>query len=549
MPVPVPQAESSRPHPVVLVPYDPAWPRRFAEDREAIARALGDHAVAIEPIGSTAVPGLLAKPVLDIMVGIRRLSETPACVAALEPLGYVYRPDAEAEIPDRRYFDKGPPGGRTHHLHVVEFAGPFWMRQLLFRNFLRQHADRAAAYGTLKAELAAKFTVDRAGYTDAKGPFIQTVVADARREFAGPGPWRVIFHVDMDAFYVSVERRRNPDLAGKAVVVGAEPKGGKGRGVVMACSYEARARGVRSGMPISMAWRKLPDAVFLPPDYDLYGSVSESVMGILQEHADVFEHLSIDEAFLDVTSKVRGFDDAADYARRVKAAVLEREGLACTVGVAPNKSAAEIASDLAKPDGLMVVRPEEVALFLAPLPVTRISGVGTKTAQVLEHAGVTTIGQLAAFPGAELKKLLGKNAVWLWGIARGIEQMPVEERPDPKSISVERTFDRDVADWSVALGTLDSIAHNVYLRAKAQGAAFRTVGIKIRFEGFQTFLRERTLGGHVLDERVLADVARDLAKEFESRARKVRLLGIRVTGLVRPKAKQPTLAAFGDPDR
>ncbi len=359
-------------------------------------------------------------------------------------------------------------------------------------------------------------------------------------------PPRVILHVDMDAFYVSVERRENPALVGQSVIVGADPKGGKGRGVVMACSYEAREQGVRSGMPISMAWRKLPGAVFLPPNYDLYGSVSESVMDVLREHADVFEHLSIDEAFLDVTSKVRGFEDAAGYARRVKAAVREREGLACTIGVAPNKSTAKIASDLAKPDGLRVVRPEEVAAFLAPLPVTRISGVGTKTAQILEHAGVRTIGELAAFPGAELKKMLGKNSVWLWGLAKGIEQMPVEERPDPKSISVERTFDRDVADWSVVLATLDSIAHNVFLRAKKQGASFQTIGIKIRFEAFQTFLRERTLGGHVLDEAVLAQVARDLVKEFESRGRSVRLLGIRVTGLIRPKSEQPTLAAFDD---
>ena len=357
---------------------------------------------------------------------------------------------------------------------------------------------------------------------------------------------RVIFHVDMDAFYVSVERRENPELLGRSVIVGADPRGGKGRGVVMACSYEARGLGIRSGMPISMAWKKLPDAVYLPPNYDLYGSVSESVMGVLREHADVLEHLSIDEAFLDVTSKVNGFEGAAEYARKVKAAVREREGLACTIGAAPNKSTAKIASDLAKPDGLKVVRPEEVAAFLAPLPVTRISGVGTKTAAILEHAGVTTIGQLAAFPGSDLKKLLGKNAVWLWGIAKGIEQMPVEERPDPKSISVERTFDRDVADWSVVIRTLDSIAHNVYLRAKGQGASFQTVGIKIRFEGFQTHLRERKLPSHLQDEAALAQVARDLAREFESRGRKVRLLGIRVTDLVRPKTRQPTLTAFDD---
>ncbi len=538
--------ESSRSYPVVLVPYDPSWPARFKEEKQAIGTVLGDHALAIEHVGSTAVPGLVSKPTIDIMVGIRRLRDAPPCIAAIETLGYVYRPDMEDVFPERRFFHKGPPGNRSHHIHMVEFGSPFWMRHLLFRDFLRAHPDRAAAYGALKQELAAQHTADRDAYTDAKAPFIEAAVADARQEFAGPGPWRVIFHVDMDAFYVSVERRENADLVGKPVIVGADPQGGKGRGVVMACSYEARGLGIRSGMPISMAWKKLPDAVYLPPNYDLYGSVSESVIGVLREHADILEHLSIDEAFLDVTSKVAGFDAASDYARQVKAAVREREGLACTIGVAPNKSAAKIASDLAKPDGLLVVRPEEVALLLAPLPVTRISGVGTKTAQVLEHAGVRTIGQLAAFPGGELKKLLGRNAVWLWGIARGIEQMPVEERPDPKSISVERTFDRDVADWSVALGTLDSIAHNVYLRAKKQGAAFRTIGIKIRFEGFQTFLRERTLGSHVLDEKVLADVARDLVKEFETRGRKVRLLGIRVTGLVRPQASQPALASFED---
>lgn len=357
---------------------------------------------------------------------------------------------------------------------------------------------------------------------------------------------RVIFHVDMDAFYVSVERRENPELAGKPVIVGADPKGGKGRGVVMACSYEAREIGIRSGMPISMAWRKAPDAVYLPPNYDLYGSVSESVMDVLREHADVLEHVSIDEAFLDVSSKVSGFGEAEAHAKRVKASVRAREGLACTIGVAPNKSTAKIASDLAKPDGLRVVRPKEVAAFLDPLPVTKISGVGPKTAAILEHAGVRTIGELARFRGNDLKKLLGRNAVWLWGIARGLEQLPVEERPDPKSISVERTFERDVSDWPVIEETLRDVAHNVFLRARAQGAEFRTIGIKIRFEGFQTHLRDRTLASHALDEKILSDVAVELLQDFWSKGRKVRLLGVRVMNLQRPRTKQPRLTAFGD---
>jgi nucleotidyltransferase/DNA polymerase involved in DNA repair len=348
----------------------------------------------------------------------------------------------------------------------------------------------------------------------------------------------------MDAFYVSVERRENPELNGKVVIVGADPKSGAGRGVVMACSYEAREMGIRSGMPIGMAWRKVPTAVYLRPNYELYGAVSESVVNVLQSYADVLEHVSIDEAFLDVTSKVRGFDGAPEYATRVKAAVREREGLACTIGVAPNKSVAKIASDLAKPDGLKVVRPEEVVTFLDPLPVTKISGVGTKTAELLERVGVRTIGELARFPGAELKKILGKNSVWLWGIARGLEELPVEERPDPKSISVERTFDRDVSEWTVVQETLRDVAHNVFLRARAQGATFRTIGIKIRFEGFQTHLRERTLASHVLDEEVLTHVTQELAEEFADRKRRVRLLGVRVTHLQRPKTKQPQLSSF-----
>ncbi len=355
---------------------------------------------------------------------------------------------------------------------------------------------------------------------------------------------RVIFHVDMDAFYVSVERRENPDLVGKTVIVGADPKGGRGRGVVMAASYEARQLGVRSGMPISTAWHKLPQATYLRPNYDLYAAASESVIDVLRSHADILEHVSIDEAFLDVTSKVKGFDDAADYALRVKAAVKERERLACTIGVAPNKSVAKMASDLAKPDGLKVVRPEEVNAFLDPLPVTRISGVGAKTAAMLERVGVRTIGDLARFPGAELKKLMGKNSVWLWAIARGIEELPVEERPDPKSISVERTFDKDVADWPRIESTIRDVAHNVFLRARAQGATFRTVGIKIRFEGFQTHLRERTLASHVLDETVLADVCVELAKEFAEGNHRFRLIGVRVTKLQRPKTRQPQLTAF-----
>ena len=351
---------------------------------------------------------------------------------------------------------------------------------------------------------------------------------------------RIILHVDLDSFYAAVEVRERPEFRGKPLIVGADPKGGKGRGVVMAASYEARAQGVKAGMPISLAWRRMPDAVYRRPDYDLYGSVSESVMSVLREFADRFEQASIDEAYLDVTAKTT-WDAVRDYAQAVKAAVRDREGLTCSLGAAPNKSTAKIAAAQEKPDGLTIVPPETTKAFLAPLAVSAISGVGEKTERVLAGLGIRTIGDLAAYPGTELTKALGRNAVWLWGIANGLEELPIEERGDPKSISVERTFERDVEDWSEVLETLDSVADNVHVRAREAQMTFRTVGIKVRFEGFVTHTRDRTLPTWILDREVLMSIARELIAEFEDRRRPVRMLGVRVSNLRRPKGRQASL--------
>ena len=351
---------------------------------------------------------------------------------------------------------------------------------------------------------------------------------------------RIVLHVDLDSFYTAVEVRKHPELHGKPVIVGADPKGGKGRGVVMASSYEARAQGVKAGMPISLAWRKLPEAVYRRPNYELYGTVSESVMNALREFADRFEQASIDEAYLDVTAKT-SWKGVRDHAMAVKRAVRDREGLTCSVGAAPNKSTAKIAAALQKPDGLTVVPPEEVKAFLAPLAVNAISGVGEKTERVLADLGIRTIGDLAAYPGKDLTKVLGRNAVWLWAIANGIEELPVEERPDPKSISVERTFEHDVSDWSEVLDTLDSVAGNVYLRSRNAQMSFRTVGIKIRFEGFVTHTRDRTLPTWTLDREVLLEVVREQIAEFRERGRPVRMLGVRVSNLQKPTGKQASL--------
>lgn len=352
---------------------------------------------------------------------------------------------------------------------------------------------------------------------------------------------RLVLHVDMDAFYVSAERLRTPDLVGKAVIIGADPRGGKGRGVVAACSYEAREKGVHSAMPISIAYRKAPEAVYLRPDFSYYGRVSDRVMRVLRGFGDAFEQVSIDEAFLDVTSRARDFDEAEALARRVKATVQKETGLTCSIGVAPNKSMAKIASDMEKPDGLTVVRPERVEAFLAPLPVTKIPGVGPKTQAALKAMGVETIGQLAQRPPGDLTAAFGKGGVWLWAIATGREEAPVEEEREPKSFSAEHTFEENLDDWDRILEALPPLVEDVHWRVRDDGYLFRTVGIKIRFEDFQTHTRDRTLTAFSNDRGVIETVARELLQEFHGADRKVRLLGVRVASLKKIEAAQETL--------
>lgn len=355
---------------------------------------------------------------------------------------------------------------------------------------------------------------------------------------------RIILHVDMDAFYVAAERLRDADLEGQPVIIGADPKEGKGRGVVAACSYEARERGVHSAQPISVAYRKAPDAVFLRPDFSYYGQVSNRVMAVLQEFADAFEQVSIDEAFLDVSSRVEDHDGGEALARRIKEAVQREVGLTCSIGMAPNKSIAKIASDMEKPDGLTVVRPEEVEAFLAPLPVAKIPGVGPKTRKVLEEMGAETIGALAQRTPGELTDAFGKGGVWLWAIATGREEAPVEEEREPKSFSAEHTFERNLDDWERILDAVPPLVDDVHWRVRDDDFLYRTVSIKVRFENFDTYTRDRTLSAYANDRETIERVARELLREFQADERKVRLLGVRVAGLKRTEPGQETLSRW-----
>jgi DNA polymerase IV (DinB-like DNA polymerase) len=344
-------------------------------------------------------------------------------------------------------------------------------------------------------------------------------------------PSRVLFHVDIDSFYPSVEIRENPKLKGKAVIVGANPKGGRGRGVVVSCSYEARKLGIRSGMPISRAYRIAKEnAMYLRPNFPLYSNVSKKIMNLLRGFADKFEQVSIDEAFLDVTEKVHmDYEEARSYAIEIKTKLESEQKLTCSIGVAPNKSSAKIASDFQKPDGLTVVPPDRVKTFLAPLPCRAISGIGSKTEAFLDSIGVKTIGDLQQVPGKDLVKYFGKTGVWLWGVANGLEQIEVKERP-MRSLGAEHTFENDIGDRVELVSKLEELVNRLHVRIMSANVKFRVVGIRIRFTHFQTFSRENTLPTFTSEKQVILSEAKNLLREFDKKKDRVRLIGVYVSG-------------------
>jgi DNA polymerase IV (DinB-like DNA polymerase) len=354
---------------------------------------------------------------------------------------------------------------------------------------------------------------------------------------------RIILHVDMDSFYASVEQHRDPSLKGCPVVVGSDPKGGIGRGVVSTCSYEAREFGIHSGLPISRAYKLCPDAVYLRVDMQLYKEVSRRVMEILRSEAGRFQQVSVDEAYLDISEKVRDHKGAVNVAREIKAQIKEQEGLTCSIGIAPTRSAAKIASDLDKPDGLTVVEPDMVAAFLEPLEVRRLQGIGRKNEEILQGLGIRTIGQLARFDRYKLVDVFGKWGAGMHLLAQGVDDSEVEERGVTRSVSREHTFDMDTGDSIVLYEALDNIAGLVHKSLQKNGFSFRTVSVKVRQADFTTFTRARTLDHDTRDLETIRQVSGELVREFFD-SRKIRLLGIRLSNLGKNKLRQTTLEDF-----
>lgn len=355
-----------------------------------------------------------------------------------------------------------------------------------------------------------------------------------------PARQRIILHLDMDSFYASVEMQARPELRNKPVVIGADPRQGRGRGVVSTCSYEARAFGIRSAMPVSQAFVLCPHAVFLPPDFGRYAKVSSEVMTIVRSYGFRFQQVSIDEAFVDI-SPLGSFSSASALAGQISVEIERDLGITCSVGIAPSKLVAKIASDFKKPRGITVVEPGEMQAFLAPLAVRKIPGIGRKAELALFNLGIRTIGDLAAYDIRKLVASFGRGAAALHEMARGIDENEVEERSEARSISREITFESDIDDPTQLSQTIDALAEEVFLGLAGEDLRCRTLTLKVRYQGYITRTRARTLPHYTQNKKSLLACAHSLLREVLEDDRKVRLLGLRLSSFEKPDPRQMTL--------
>lgn len=353
-----------------------------------------------------------------------------------------------------------------------------------------------------------------------------------------PGTTRAIIHLDLDAFYASVEILENPDLAGKPVLIGGHPQG---RGVVAAASYAARAFGIRSAMPMSRAVALCPEAIILPARFSRYSDYSRRVMEILRRATPLVEQMSIDEAFLDVTELVPAWETAVELAQKLQRQVREQVGLSASLGVASNRLVAKIASDHDKPGGVTVVPPGQEESFLAPLPVRVLWGVGPVMAGKLAELGVSTVGDLARLPEETLSRRFGKHGRALARQARGIDRSPVITEHQCRSISQERTFQRDVADPQTLHEQLQKMSNRVAARLLRHELVAGTVGIKLRYSDFATLTRQMALAVPTADERLISQAASTLLDKTWRKGRPVRLLGVSAQRLSKPAGQLPLL--------
>jgi DNA polymerase-4 len=353
----------------------------------------------------------------------------------------------------------------------------------------------------------------------------------------------MILHVDMDAFYASVELRDHPDLVGKPVVVGGSPKG---RGVIAAASYEARKFGLHSAMPAAKAIKLCPQAVFIKPRMAHYSAISNQLREIFSRFTSLVEPLAFDEAFLDVSGCEKLFGDATSIGQQIQQTIQSELRLTASVGVAPNKFLAKVASDLKKPAGFVVVATDTVEAFLDQLPIARVWGIGPKTETKFQKLGVQRIGQLRALPKATLKQLFGLNADHFWRLARGIDSRPVVPDRIAKNVGHETTFPRDIHDDETLLAWIVELSDQVGRRLRRNHIYGKTIQLKVRFYDFRTITRSKTIAASTHTTQDIATTAGELLQQArESCGDAIRLLGVSVGNLSR-ESKQQQLLFGGD---
>lgn len=338
---------------------------------------------------------------------------------------------------------------------------------------------------------------------------------------------RAILHIDMDAFYASIEQRDNPELVGKPVIIG----GKVGRGVVSTASYEARKYGVRSAMPISEAVRRCPDGIYIPPNIPKYRAVSEQIMNIFHRYTPDVEAISLDEAFVDVTGSQKLFGSAEQIGRAIKQSIYEELQLTASVGLAYNKFLAKLASDLDKPDGFFIVMPEDLQEKIWPLSIRRMMGVGHKTADMLERMGVKTIGQLAVMDSGLLEHIFGKAGVQMHELANGIDARMVESVREAKSFGRETTFPTDISDQYTLETVLFTLADDVCHSLRSHHVKGRTVSIKIRYPDFKSITRAITLEQYTSSFEPVYNTVKQLMEKHYTDGTPVRLIGVTVSNL------------------
>ena len=356
---------------------------------------------------------------------------------------------------------------------------------------------------------------------------------------------RIIAHLDMDAFFASIEERDNERFKGLPIVVGADPEGGKGRGVVSTANYKAREYGIRSALPISKAWEYSenarregkPPAVFLGVNMRRYSEVSHNIMAIVMQYAKEFEQASVDEMYLDL-SYLGSFEKAKKVGEAIKKEIRDREKLSCSIGIGPNKLIAKIASDYKKPDGLTVVRESEAEAFLEPMGIRKIPGIGPKTEAALNKKNITFVGDIKKYSLEELRDMLGKFGAELYGKARGLDDSPVVEEYETKSIGEQETFVKDTRDAAFVSERMNVLCNSVFKSFKrSEFDHFRTIAITVRFSDFETKSRAHTLSKDADDVKTLEFEALKLLLPFfdsreNPRKKSFRLIGVRLEKLV-----------------